>query len=331
MASSSWSSSVAAFDASVWRAWKYSSRTCPAVAIASETWSPAATHSSRSSSYPVSAPLPPVRIAVAHNSVRGAMRIVGRSGSSVGSRSATSRARRQLVSAALLSRMFDQSPARMCHSKAARKSPAASRCSAINEAFSSAGPCASIVSATCRCSRARSDFSCESCATARISGLRNAYAGCAPNWTCSTSSAAISGVTSVSSTKMLNRAVSKRDPMTDAAFRVCFAAASNLSIRAPMVACSVAGTSAPEICRRNRYAPGCPSNTLRSARSRTISSTKNGFPAARSVMVAPTATTDGSVPSNSVVSVFARVSLSGCSAMVWAPETRISAPRYSGR
>ena len=73
---------------------RHTARPCP---IASDRRSPAAVHNSRSSSKPVSAPLPPVRNAFAHRSVRGAMRMVMRSGSSSGSRSATCRARRQLV------------------------------------------------------------------------------------------------------------------------------------------------------------------------------------------------------------------------------------------
>ena len=64
------------------------------------------------------------------------MRIAVRSGSLAGSASATRRARSQLIRAARISRLLDQAPARMCQAYAARRSPAASRCSAIRAAFS---------------------------------------------------------------------------------------------------------------------------------------------------------------------------------------------------
>ena len=47
------------------------------------------------------------------------------------------RALRQLVCAAVMLRLVDHVPARMCHANAACRSPAASRCSAIKAAFSS--------------------------------------------------------------------------------------------------------------------------------------------------------------------------------------------------
>ncbi len=72
--------------------------------IAKDTLSFAATANSRSWSNPVSSGPPPTRKVVPHSSVRGAMRIAGRSGSSVGSWSATSLARCQLVRAARTSR-----------------------------------------------------------------------------------------------------------------------------------------------------------------------------------------------------------------------------------
>ena len=64
------------------------------------------------------------------------MRIAVRSGSLAGSASATRRARSQLIRAARISRLLDQAPARMCQAYADRRSPAASRCSAIRAAFS---------------------------------------------------------------------------------------------------------------------------------------------------------------------------------------------------
>ena len=70
--------------------------------------------------------------------VRGAMRIDNWSGSSAGSVSAMRRARSQLTRAASRSRLVDHAPARMCQPYAAGSSPAASRCSAIKAAFSSA-------------------------------------------------------------------------------------------------------------------------------------------------------------------------------------------------
>ena len=82
--------------------------------------------------------------------VRGAMRMAVRLGSSAGNASAIFRARSQLSRAAAMSRLVDHVPARMCQPYAACRSPAASRCSAISAAFSSAeaGSRASIAAAT---------------------------------------------------------------------------------------------------------------------------------------------------------------------------------------
>jgi hypothetical protein len=106
--------SVARRDDSRRRAFMKCAITCPVMPMASDRWSPAAVHKSRSSSKPVSAPLPPTRQALPQSRVRGAMRIAARSGSSSGSLSATSRALRQLTCAAAMSRKVDQVPARMC-------------------------------------------------------------------------------------------------------------------------------------------------------------------------------------------------------------------------
>ena len=51
-------------------------------------------------------------------------------------------------------------------------------------------------------------------------------------------------------------------------------------MRAAMVACSVAGTLTSAASAVDMYAPRCPCSTPRSASSRTISSAKNGLPAA---------------------------------------------------
>jgi hypothetical protein len=81
------------------------------------------------------------------------MRIDARSGLSAGNRSAISCARSQLTRAAARSRLVDQVAARMCQEYASRRSPAASRCSAINAAFASAvaGSPDSIAAAKRRC------------------------------------------------------------------------------------------------------------------------------------------------------------------------------------
>ena len=81
--------------------------------------------------------------------VRGAMRIAARSGSSAGNASAILLALSQLRRAAAMSRYVAHVAARMCQSYAPRKSPAASRCSAISAAFWSAdsGSWASIAAA----------------------------------------------------------------------------------------------------------------------------------------------------------------------------------------
>ena len=81
----------------------------------------------------MSAPPPPSRKAFAHNSVRGPTRP----------------RRSQFAKGGPV-------PARMCQSKAACRSPAASRCSPISAAFSSADPRASIAAARSRCNCARS-------------------------------------------------------------------------------------------------------------------------------------------------------------------------------
>jgi len=106
----------------------------------------------------------PARHVVAHSSVLGRMRIAVRSGSLAGSASATRRARSQLIRAARISRLLDQAPARMCQAYADRRSPAASRCSAIRAALSpteSWSRC-SMTEATRRWRSARSDLSCAS-------------------------------------------------------------------------------------------------------------------------------------------------------------------------
>ena len=118
-----------------------SSVASPAMAMASETLSPAALHNSRSSSKrPRLSWVARACQAVAHSMVRGAMRIDNWPGSSAGSASAIRRARSQLTRAAAMSRLVDHAPARMCQPYAACSSPAASRCSAISAAFSSTDP-----------------------------------------------------------------------------------------------------------------------------------------------------------------------------------------------
>ena len=71
-----------------------------------------------------------------------------------------------------------------------------------------------------------------------------------------------------------------REPITAAAFNVRLAVGSSRSMRAAMVACSVAGTLTSATSAVEMYAPRLPRSTPRSASSRTISSAKNGLPAA---------------------------------------------------
>ena len=97
-------------------------------------------------------------------------------------------------------------------------------------------------------------------------------------------------------------------------------------MRAAMVACSVAGTLTSETSAVEMYAPDSPRSTPRSASSRTISSAKNGLPAALSAIVWPSAPTDGSAPSNSETSAAVSGSFSGARAIVCVPCTRASAP-----
>ena len=86
-------------------------------------------------------------------------------------------------------------------------------------------------------------------------------------------------------------------------------------------------STAPE----SMYAPACPSITPRSARSRTISSAKNGFPAARRTTRSTRPASDGSPPTNSSVNAVVCTSLNGRNAIVCALGTRLNTPRYSGR
>ena len=75
--------------------------------------------------------------------------------------------------------------------------------------------------------------------------------------------------------------------MTAAALNVRLAFGSSRSMRAAMVACNVAGTLTSAASAVEMYAPDCPRSTPRSASSRTISSAKNGLPAALSAIVWP--------------------------------------------
>ncbi len=72
-----------------------------------------------------------------------------------------------------------------------------------------------------------------------------------------------------------------REPITAAAFSVRLAFGSSRSMRAAIVACRVAGTLTSATSAVEMYPPRLPLSTPRSASSRTISSAKNGFPAAR--------------------------------------------------
>jgi hypothetical protein len=82
-------------------------------------------------------------------------------------------------------------------------------------------------------------------------------------------------------------------PMTAAALSVRLAFESRRSMRAAIVACSVAGTLTALTSAADRYAPGSPRSTPRSASSRTISSAKKGLPAARSAILSPSARFEG--------------------------------------
>ena len=85
----------------------------------------------------------------------------------------------------------------------------------------------------------------------------------------------------------VSRSRPNREPMTAAAPSVRFAFGSSRSMRAAMVACNVAGTFTSATSAVEMYAPRSPRSTPRSASSRTISSAKNGLPAARSAIVWP--------------------------------------------
>ena len=90
---------------------------------------------------------------------------------------------------------------------------------------------------------------------------------------------------------------SNLEPMTAAALKVRLAAGSSRSMRAAMVACSVAGTlDLASIGLSTRKRRGSPRSTPRSANSRTISSAKNGLPAARSAIMVANPPTEGSRP-----------------------------------
>ena len=78
----------------------------------------------------------------------------------------------------------------------------------------------------------------------RISGCRKTYSAFGVNLTWSMSSAWINCGRAVSPTSVAGSSPSNCDPITDAAFKVRFAIASNRSMRAAMAACNVAGTVA---------------------------------------------------------------------------------------
>ena len=135
-----------------------------------------------------------------------------------------------------------------------------------------------------------------------------------------------SGITgSIPSTVSTSR--SNREPITAAALNVRLARRSSRSMRAAMVACSVAGTLTSAISAVDMYAPRSPRSTPRSASSRTISSAKNGLPAALSAIMVASLPTEGSCPSSSETSAAVSESLSGSRAIVCAPCTRVNAPR----
>ena len=88
-----------------------------------------------------------------------------------------------------------------------------------------------------------------------------------------------------------------REPITAAALNVRLAFGSSRSMRAAMVACNVAGTlTSASLCRRACTRRASRRSTPRSASSRTISSAKNGLPAALSVIVSPSLPTRGVRP-----------------------------------
>ena len=149
-----------------------------------------------------------------------------------------------------------------------------------------------------------------------------------------TSSSAIIGTGASASTPTIattvNRSRLNLEPTTAAALNVRLAFRSRRSMRAAMVACSVAGTPTSATSAVDRYAPRSPRSTPRWASSRTISSAKNGLPAALSTIVWPTSPTVGSGPSKSATNTAVSESLSGPRATVWAPAAWVNAPRYSG-
>ena len=145
------------------------------------------------------------------------------------------------------------------------------------------------------------------------------------------SSASTSSPSAVSPSTLRSRSASNRDPITAAAFNVRLPGVPRRSMRADMVACTVAGTVTSVESARHTYAPRSPSRTLRSARSRTISSAKNGFPAARSTICGASPATDVCEPSNSAINAVVCESSSGARVIVSNPACGSSAPRYSGR
>ena len=159
-------SSEPSSDASAMRAWVMKiGDTRPAIAMASDTGVTGGQGQfAQLLKRGVHRRLPPFRHAVPHSMVRGAMRLAARSGSSMGDGIGD-------LPGALPtpSRRVDVAvsrPHRGAHVPAVGggTSPAASRCSAISAAFSSAaaGSRDSIAAATRRCSSARSDLSCDS-------------------------------------------------------------------------------------------------------------------------------------------------------------------------
>ena len=73
--------------------------------------------------------------------------------------------------------------------------------------------------------------------------------------------AATRSVTAGSTPSWVNRSRLNRDPMTAAALNVRFASVGSRSMRAAMVACSVAGTLTSETSAVEMYAPDSPRST----------------------------------------------------------------------
>ena len=239
------------------------------------------------------------RQSVAHSTVRGAMRIAVRSGWSSGSASATWRARSQLTRAAAISRLLDQRAGAHVPVEAACRSPAASKCSAISAAFSSSRPVTALFD---RGGHPPVQFGAV--------GLELSLVGHRTDQRMVKHILGLPGerdlIDELGRQQVGNdrfnaqcRQQVRSEPRADHRRR----AQRSFRFRVEPIdaggdrCLQRGGTATSAASAVDRYAPSFPCSTPRSASSRTISSAKNGVPAALSAIVWPSLAGEAAAPS----------------------------------